>query len=220
MKSETPTSNLSKTDQATVASANELLSNLYKAVPSHSVRNATVTQENIDQGQALAEQIEVLRIRKNTKQYKEQGGQPLHWQRSRAFGRLKAARAAIDYPHERQVAAAAREAEQAASSSSSFPSSCPSCYADDDCDRDRCPHPDLQAPACNFSDEVAAQVVSTIQSLSRGDDGAQLPIVRAMVASATGLSQTDITELLVNLMNCGVLYEPKPGHVRVIEEAA
>jgi len=109
---ETPVKELSKTDRKTVEQANSLLSNLYTLLPNSAVRSGDVTKENIDSAQSLAEQIEALRI------YKRQNPTKLHWQTRRAFGRLKGARAVIDYPHQRQV-----EAAKAASSPSFIESS-------------------------------------------------------------------------------------------------
>lgn len=104
MKPEVKSTPLSKTDSATVKKANALVGDVFKTLPNSKVKSGEITREDIDKAQQLAERIEEMRIRKKTKNPSK-----LHWQCRRAFGRLKAARAAIDYPHERQVAAAEDE---------------------------------------------------------------------------------------------------------------
>ncbi len=97
---------LSKTDAATVKKANGLVGDVFRALPNSKVKSGEISREEIDKAQLLAERIEEMRIRKKTNNPSK-----LHWQCRRAFGRLKAARAAIDYPHERQTAKEEKEDE-------------------------------------------------------------------------------------------------------------
>ena len=67
------------------------------------------------------------------------------------------------------------------------------------------------------SKSLTAQVVNTIGSLSSGRYGAQLSIVKNMVAETTDLSEVEVTRLLRALVKDKVLIQPQPGYIMVKE---
>ena len=72
--------------------------------------------------------------------------------------------------------------------------------------------------AHDFPESLTTQVINTIGSLSSGRYGAQLSIVKNMVANTTNLSEPEVTRLLRALVKDKVLIQPQPGYIMVKEE--
>jgi hypothetical protein len=70
----------------------------------------------------------------------------------------------------------------------------------------------------DFPESLTTQVINTIGSLSNGDYGAQLSIVKNLIAGITELSEPEVTRLLRNLVKEKVLIQPQPGYIMVKEE--
>ena len=71
--------------------------------------------------------------------------------------------------------------------------------------------------AHDFSESLTTQVINTVGSLSKGEHGAQLSIVKNMITETTDLSETEATRLLRNLVKDKVLIQPQPGYIMVTE---